>query len=135
VSEWPWWRPPACGNSRSRNPGSVLQVCPNGYFVPDQCVPEKKSRGCSVPWSMRPLADASLRRCIPLSTRILVDASLRGCVPWSTRPWTIRPLVDASLGRCILVVLFGALHLTFVLRQDMQALTVTQREEGIGEQR
>ena len=30
------------------------------------------------PWTMRPLDDASLRRCVP---------------------WTMRPLVDASLGR------------------------------------
>ncbi len=35
---------------------SLVQCC----FVPDRCVPELKSLGCSVPWMMRPLDDASL---------------------------------------------------------------------------
>jgi hypothetical protein len=45
-----------------------------------------------IPWAMRPLDDASLRR-----LRTLDDASLGWCIPW-----TMHPLDDESLGRCIL---------------------------------
>jgi hypothetical protein len=47
-------------------------------------------------WTMRPLDDASLGRCVPWKMRPLDFASLERCVPW-----TMRPLDDASLGRCV----------------------------------
>ncbi len=58
--------------------------------------PRTKSLRCSVPWTMRPLDDASRGWCVPWMMRPLDDASLGRCVPWM-----MRPVDDASLGRYV----------------------------------
>jgi hypothetical protein len=50
--------------------------------------PQTKSLGCSVPWKMRPLVDASLLR----------------CVPWTSRPWPMCPDSGPHRGIHVLVV-------------------------------
>jgi hypothetical protein len=68
--------------------------------------------GRCVPWTMRPLDDASPGRCVSWTMHPLDDASLGRCIPWKMRhlddaslgrcvSWTMHPLDDASLGRCV----------------------------------
>ncbi len=58
--------------------------------------PRTKSLRCSVPWTMRPLDDASRGWCDPWTMRPLEDASLGRYVPWTMCPLDVASLTDVS---------------------------------------
>jgi hypothetical protein len=63
-----------------------MTICPRKMY------PRTKILGRRVPWTMRPLDDASPGRRVPWTMRPLDDVSPGRCVPWP-----MLPLDDASL--------------------------------------